>query len=67
MVRPWTVLVSLLLGLVLCACENINQTQLEQNEQAQAEGQVEEETVISHVVEGADPVELQRWVNMLRY
>eukprot|EP00242_Pyramimonas_sp_CCMP2087_P000757 CAMPEP_0198232122 /NCGR_PEP_ID=MMETSP1445-20131203/115560_1 /TAXON_ID=36898 /ORGANISM="Pyramimonas sp., Strain CCMP2087" /LENGTH=884 /DNA_ID=CAMNT_0043912773 /DNA_START=630 /DNA_END=3284 /DNA_ORIENTATION=- len=39
--------------------EELDQAQLEDNEQAQAEGREEEEPVVSHIVEAADEVELQ--------
>lgn len=53
----------LILGICLLAghvvSEEIDQAQLEDNEQAQAEGREEEEPVVSHIVEAADEVELQ--------
>jgi hypothetical protein len=58
--RPWATLLALVLGLALVAGEALNQTKLDDNEQAQAEGREEEEAVVSHVVEAADEVELQR-------
>eukprot|EP00976_Prorocentrum_cordatum_P009972 199860-Prorocentrum_minimum.AAC.6 len=55
----------LLLGVCLLAghvvAEELDQAQLEDNEQAQAEGREEEEPVVSHIVEAADEVELQRY------
>jgi len=59
--RPWLSLLALVLGLALVAGEALNQTKLDDNEQAQAEGREEEEAVVSHVVEVADEVELQRY------
>jgi len=57
--RAWIVCFALLAISGLCLGEDINQTKLEDNEQAQAEGREEEEPVVSHVVEAADEVELQ--------
>ena len=67
MARAWIVLFALLAISGLCLGEEINQTKLEDNEQAQAEGREEEEPVVSHVVEAADEVELQRWVKGKEY
>ena len=64
--RAWIVCFALLAISGLCLGEDINQTKLEDNEQAQAEGREEEEPVVSHVVEAADEVELQRWVHARR-